>query len=195
MSKFIIARTVTIRVINYHYGIPLVQIDTPVSYSLCDMIQMIKMWTKYADIYDWEFSNPEESGSKTLSLKNDRAKMEDTEFDVYRKGSPYIICKYGPIAIELGARGFIKYRKVYPTIYQAVGYFPTEEEYVKNISVADIDGKYTVPMKTLPSASHSINNELVEYGEKMKEFFKNKYQISNEIVEDSPYNENKLIKK
>lgn len=196
MSKFIIANTITISIENYSFGKPYIQIDTPASYSLYDLIQMIKMWTKYTDTYDWVFSNPyEDSGVKNLSLNNDREEIENTAFDKFRKHTPYIICNYGTIEIKLGARGFMKYRKTYPTIYQAVGYFPTEEEFLNNIKAIDMDGKYTIPSKTLPSASHLINDDLIQYGEELKDYFKNKYQISNEIVDGSTFNENKLIKK
>lgn len=196
MSKFIIGRTLTISIENYSYGCSYIQMDTPMSYSLYDLIQMIKMWTNYTDTYDWIFSNPyKDSGVKNLSLENDREEIENTAFHKFRKSTPTIICNYGPIEIELGARGFLKYRKVYPTIYQAVGYFPTEEEFLNNIKSNDIDGKYTTPRKTLPSAEHLINDDLIQYEERLKEYFKNKYKISNDIVEGSNLNENKLIKK
>lgn len=80
---------------------------------------------------------------------------------------------------------------MYPTIYQAVGYFPSEDEFLSNTKIMDIDGKYTIPRKTLPSASHVISDELIKYSEELKAYFKVRYLISNEIVEGS----NKLIKK
>ena len=117
MSKFIIARTLSIQIENYTYGKPFIQMDTPVSYSLYDLIEIIRMWTKYTNTYDWEFSNPyEESGSKNLSLKNNREEIDSITFDKYRKSTPYIMCKYGSIEMKLEVRGLIKYRKVYPTI-------------------------------------------------------------------------------
>ncbi|MDO5615592.1 MAG: hypothetical protein Q4G16_05340 [Cruoricaptor ignavus] len=196
MSKFIIGSTLTVSIENYSYGSPCIQMDTPMSYPLYDLVQMIKMWTNYTDTYDWIFSNPyEDSGVKSLSLKNNKEEIENTAFHEFRKSTPYIICNYGPIEIQLEARGFLKYRKVYPTIYQAVGYFPTEQEFLNNIKSIDIHGKYTIPSKTLPSSEHLINNDLIQYGEKLKNYFKTKYKISNEIVEGSAFNENKLIAK
>ncbi len=196
MSKFIIAKTLTLQIENYTYGKPYIQIDIPVSYSLYDLIEIIRMWTNYAHAYDWEFSNPyEKSGSINLSLKNNREEIERTTFDEFRKTTPSIICKYGPIEIQIAARGFIKYRKVYPTIYQAAGYFPTEDDFLNHIKISDIDGKYTVSTRSPPSSSHLINNDLIELGEKLKVYFKNKYKISNEIVKGSTFDENELIER
>lgn len=194
MGKFIIAQTLTIKIENYSHGYPYIQMDTPMSYSLFDMIQIIKMYTSYTDKYNWKFRNPYEE-NKNLSLENDREKIENTSFGKYRSVTPYILCTYGPIEILLGVRGFLKYAKVYPTIYQAVGKFPTEDEFEKNIKISDIDGKYTIPRKSLPSAEHVISDSLAEYGERLKEYFKTKYKISNEIDEESTFKPNKLIKK
>jgi len=194
MAKFIIAKTLTIKVNNYNFGSPEIQMNIPLSYSLHDLIQIIKISTGYTDNYDWKFRNPYEE-NKNLSLKNDSDKIKNISFGKYKSVTPYIICIYGSIELYLGVRGFVKYRKVYPTIYQAVGKFPTEEEFVKNIEIQDIDGKYTVPMKTLPSAQHLISDKLIETGERLKEYFKNRYKISDEIVEGSTFAENKLVRK
>lgn len=194
MAKFIIASTLTIQIENYNYGTPYIQMVTPVTYSLSDLIQIIKLYTNYNNTYDWSFINPYEE-AKALCLQNSSDKLENVQFNEYRNITPYIKCIYGPIEIHLGARGHVKYGKVYPTIYQAVGKFPTEEKFVKNIEIPDIDGKYTIARKPLPSAVHLISNDLIEYGEKLKEYFKSKYKISDEIEEESTFKPNKLVKK
>ncbi|MFD2561727.1 hypothetical protein [Aquimarina rubra] len=194
MSKYIIAKTATISIKNYAQGNVFIQMDLPMSYSLLDLIQIIKMYSNYDDTYDWSFINPNEK-DKNLSLRNDFEKIDKIRFDEYRNITPAINCIYGPIEMEIGVRGHLKYRKVYPTIYQAVGCFPTEEEFVKNIKIPDIDGKYTILGKSLPSASHLINTDLIEYGEKLKKYFKNKYKISSETIESFFGTENALIKK
>lgn len=166
----------------------------PMTYSLFDLAQIIRLYTDYSDTYDWTFINPYEE-NKSLSLRNDRDDLEDIKFDEYRNITPYIKCLYGPIEMHLGVRGHQKYGKVYPSIYQAVGKFPTEEEFLKNIEIPDIDGEYTIPGKSLPSASHVISNDLIEYGERLKVYFKNKYKISDEIEEESTFKPNRLVKK
>jgi len=152
------------------------------------------MYSNYDDTYDWNFINAYEK-NKNLSLKNDLKKIDKIRFDEYKDVTPAINCIYGPIEMEIGVRGHLKYRKVYPTIYQAVGYFPTEEEFLKNIKIPDIDCKYTVPRKSLPSASHLINNDLIEYGERLKKYFKNKYKISDKTIESFFGIENALVMK
>lgn len=193
MAKFIIAATLTIQIENYSHGRPCLQMEMTMSYSLRDIIEIIKMYTDYTDTYDWSFRNPYEE-NKNLSLAKNKEQIENTSFSEYRNITPYVICYYGPIEIHLGVRGFKKYTKVYPTIYQAVGKFPTEEEFAKNIKISDIDGKYTIPRKPLPSTSHVINDDLIEYGERLKEYFKSKYKISDEIDESSTFKNNKLAR-
>jgi len=194
MSKYIIAKTATFSIENYSHGNVFIQMDLPMSYSLLDLIQIIKMYSNYDDTYDWNFINAYEK-NKNLSLKNDLKKIDKIRFDEYKDVTPAINCIYGPIEMEIGVRGHLKYRKVYPTIYQAVGYFPTEEEFLKNIKIPDIDCKYTVPRKSLPSASHLINNDLIEYGERLKKYFKNKYKISDKTIESFFGIENALVMK
>jgi len=194
MGKFILAATLTIKIENYSHGSPYIQMETPMTYSLFDLVQIIKLYTNYSNTYDWTFINPYEE-NKNLSLRNDKDNLENVKFNKYRNITPFIKCFYGPIEMHLGVRGHLKYGKVYPTIYQAVGRFPTEEEFVKNIETSDIDGKYTVPRKSLPSAEHVVNDGLVEYGERLKEYFKNRYKISDEIEEESTFKPNKLVRK
>ncbi|MDR2921619.1 MAG: hypothetical protein LBV72_19920 [Tannerella sp.] len=194
MGKFILAATLNITIENYSHGSPCIQMVTPMTYSLFDLVQIIRLYTGYSDTYDWTFINPYEK-NKDLSLRNNSDNLENVKLNEFRNITPFIKCIYGSIEMHLGVRGHLKYGKVYPTIYQAVGKFPTEEEFIKNIQIPDIDGKYTIPGKSLPSASHLINNDLIEYGEKLKDYFKNKYKISNEIEEESTFKPNKLVRK
>ena len=183
MAKFIIAKTLTIKVNNYNFGSPNIQMDIPMSYSLHDLIQIVKMATGYTDNYDWTFGNPYEE-NKNLSLKINRDKIENTSFDEYRHITPYIICTYGTIELHLGVRGFFKYRKVYPTMYMLCGRFPTEGEFINDMKISEEE------MNLMKN-----KDELKDLGESLKGYFKNKYKISDEIVENSTFGENKLVRK
>jgi len=179
MAKFIIAKTLTIQIENYSHGRPYIQMEMTMSYSLRDIIEIIKMYTNYTDIYDWSFRNPYEE-DKNLSLTKDKEKIENTSFSEYRNVTPYVVCYYGPIKIHLGVRGFKKYTKVYPTIYMAEGRFPTEKEFADNIRISDMDMKRN-------------KDELKDLDDRMKKYFKSKYKISDEVDESSTFKNNKLV--
>lgn len=183
MAKFVIAKTLTIRLENYGHGRPDIQMDIPMSYSLWDLVWIIQAYTNYKDTYDWTFRNPHDE-SKNLSLKNDRGQVENTSFDEFHGVAPYIVCMYGPLEIHLGARGYKKYGKVYPTMYMSFGKFPTEGEFVNNVAISKED------MQRVQK-----KDELKDLGGKLQEYFKNKYKISDEIVEGSSCDANKLVQK
>jgi|GEM_PF-6120265 len=183
MAKFIIAKTLTIKVNNYNFGSPDIQMDIPMSYSLHDLIKIVQIITGYKDNYDWTFRNPYEE-NKNLSLKTDRDKIENTSFDEYRSKTPSIICTYGAIELQLGARGFLKYKKIYPTMYMLCGRFPTEEEFINNMKISEEEMNLT-----------KNKGDLKDLEETLKEYFKAKYKISDEIVENSTFGENKLVRK
>lgn len=181
MAKFLIAKTLTINVENYSHGRPYIDLDLTLDYSLLDLIEIIKMYTGYANLYDWKFINPYEE-DENLSFKNDGNKFDDIQFGKYRSVTPAIECFYGSVKMRLGVRGHRKYSKVYPTVIQAAGRFPTEEELVGNIGIADNDEKRSA-------------EDLKAFEEKLKVYFKNKYKISDEIAEGSAFGQNKLVKK
>jgi len=194
MSKFIYAKSTTISIENYKRGHVFVQMDLPMSFSLLDLVEIIKMYSDYNNTYDWTFDN-ERKKNKSLSLRNDFKKLEKIRLHEFQDLNPGIECFYGPIEMRISTRSSIKYRKVYPTIYQAHGRFPTEKEFLENIKIPNMDGLYTIPGKSKPSAEHMINEDLIKYGERLKSHFMNKYKISSEIVDSFYGAENLLIKK
>lgn len=178
MSKFIIAKTTSFTIVNYKKGAGYIQMDLPMSYTLLDIITIIKIFSDYGDTFDWTFENPRDK-KKNLSYKKDKDKIAETRFDEYKDISPEIYCFYGPICIKIGARGFLKYKKVYPTIYQAKDGFPTEKEIKKNL---DLENKYT-------------QDTLNTIGLHLKNHFSTIYKISTTTILSFFGEENELIKK
>jgi len=180
MAKFLFGKTVTFAADNYGQGNVFVQLSMPMAYSLMDLIQIVKLYTDYDDTYDWTFSNPRDA-SKTVSLKKHGAGLDDIRFDEFKNISPTILCEYGRLKISIGGRGSLKYRKVFPQIYQAVGQFPTLKEIKKK--------------KTPPHLGETVRAETIAaFGDKLKDTFKRKYQISDEIIEGFFGEENALIR-
>jgi hypothetical protein len=180
MKKFIVAKNCTIKLNNYLHGCPYVGVTIPMALSFFDLIYIIKLYTNYDDTYNFDFHFV---NSQTNLLS--RYKKDDLDNIKIREGSPsggYITGIYGKMEFDIGFRGFSKYAKVYPVAYQAQGIFPTINEFIKNMPVPNMDKFYT-------------KDDLQDFNEKLKIYFKSKYKISDEKEEGSFFEENKLIKK
>lgn len=179
MKKYLIAKNITFKIINYKHGIPMFTIMAPMTYSLLDYIQIIKIYTNYDNTYEWIFINPDD---ETKIINSNTNYLDDIKYDEFKNIAPYIYCLYGSIKISIGTRGYSKHYKVYPTIYDAYGRFPTEEEFTKDIEIKD--------MKT-----RHLATDLSLFDIEMRTYFKNKYKISDE-KETSFFGEQyKLLKK
>jgi hypothetical protein len=51
MAKFIVSKDFHIELDNYKHGSPYVCIKTPIDFSYLDLIQIIKIYTNYKNIY------------------------------------------------------------------------------------------------------------------------------------------------
>ena len=178
MPKFIIGGQISIQVTNFSHGMPVITMVAPVTYTLYDWIEIIKMYAGYGDSHDWIFTHPKNLG-ESLSLKKDGELLKKMSYDEYRNYHPYITCQYGPIKMDISWRTSKKYSKVHPTILNARGKFPTEEEFAKSIDPPDRLRQYTA-------------EDLSDLGMTMQEYFKGKYKISNETDERSSDGANKL---
>lgn len=181
MSKFVIAKTMSIDLKNENYRGILIQMDFPIRYTLYDIIQIIKMYTGYTDRFEWKFINPYDR-SKDLSSEKNKDELDKIYFDEYRDITPEIDCMYGSLVMSIGARGYKKYKKVSPTTYQAVGNFPTEDEFSANINIIEMKKKHS-------------KEELKAIDEKLSSFFKNKYKITDEMVNTFFGSQNNLARK
>lgn len=179
MSKFIIGKTVSFALEGKYRGI-LLDMDLPMSYTLYDMMQIIKMYANYTDKYEWKFINPYDE-NKALSSIMDNEKLDKIKFDEYRDVTPAINCFYGNLNISIGARGHLKYKKVFPTIYQAVGNFPSEENLINDAQI-EKDKKWT-------------KEGLKDFDDKLKTYFKSKYNITDEVVASFFGDQNDLARK
>jgi hypothetical protein len=184
MKKFIIASNFVFVLTNYETPLGKqrsdIHFEMPLQSSYMDLLQIIKMYTKYNDSNKWEFF-PSYKGGKSLKelykgRDFDEIKVEEI-FGIYFHAD----MTYGPMTFEIGARGHLKYSKVYPHIYQGHGTFPTEQEFAEKKIFPDRDVLYG-------------EEHYSKFNEEIKIYFKNKYKISDEIYENT-WNSNKLIKK
>ncbi|MDR0604411.1 MAG: hypothetical protein LBG80_08940 [Bacteroidales bacterium] len=183
MAKFIVAKDFHIELDNCKYGSPYIRIKMPIDFSYLDLIQIIKIYTNYKDTYEWDFFFP--YYQMNLLSKHKKEELGNIKIRQYFEVPPNMDCIYGPIKINIGkmAKSFNKYHKVYPVAFEAAGIFPSEEEFRNKKLLKDITKKYT-------------EEDLKEFNSILKEYFKNKYKISDEIYpgEESFYG-NMLIKK
>lgn len=178
MAKTVIAKTITFALTGKNSNV-FFQIDAPMCYTLYDMVQIIKMYAQYSNKYAWKFVN-EYNDAKTLNNVADEV-LDAVKFDEYRDITPAILCFYDNLEIKISVRGHLKYTKVYPTIYQAVGFFPPEEELSK-----DMESSNDKP---------PTKEELKDFDEKLKSYFKSKYKITDEIVSSFFGEQNNLARK
>jgi hypothetical protein len=155
---------------------PYVHLTIPLDLSFLDLINIIKMYTNYGDAYEWDFYF--DYYNMNLLSKHKKEEFDDIKIRQYMATSAYNKCVYGPFEFILHKRNFKKYTKVYPIADEADGIFPTEEEFIKKIPTKD--KKYT-------------KDDLTEFNEKLKEIFRKKYKISDEI-DDWGYGSNKLVR-
>jgi hypothetical protein len=186
MKKFITAKHFTFKLDNYEpyekgrtVYCPIIYFKLPLQLSYMDLLQTIKIYTKYDGGYEWEFYPSYKEGKSLKELFKGRDFDElkiDEIFGVYYNAD----MTYGSMKFEIGARKLLKYSKVYPQIFQGHGTFPTEKEFMENTLLPDSEVLYK-------------EEHYSEFNEEMKIYFKNKYKISDEIYE-STWNSNKLIK-
>jgi hypothetical protein len=180
MAKWIPAKDIYIRLENYKHGEPYVYLIMPLDFSFADFIQTIKIATNYGDRFEWDFYF--DYYNMNLLSKYKKEEFCDIKLRQYMEVSTNNKCNYGPLTFYLQKRGYFhKHTKVHPIIKEAVGIFPTEDEFIKKAFVKDINKKH--PEEYLKNTN-----------EKLKEIFKTKYKISDEI-DGGGYGSNKLIKK
>jgi hypothetical protein len=183
MAKFIVSKDFHIELDNYKHGSPYVRIKTPIDFSYFDLIQIIKMYTNYKDTYEWDFFFS--YYQMNLLSKHKKVEFDNIKVRQYFEVPSNMDCIYGPIKINIGkmTRSFNKYHKVYPVAFEATGIFPSEEEFRNEKPVKDMRKKYT-------------EEDLKDFNNLLKQYFKDKYKISDEIYpgEESFYG-NMLIKK
>jgi len=199
MSKFVIGKNFSILLVNHSIGKkPILYLQIPISYSLFDIIQIIKMYTDYSDKNDWKFYHSNDENKKVLSLKDDWIKLNNTSYSEYRGIYTGVICIYGKMIFKLGVRGHLKYRKVYPTIIMGIEDFPNENTFKDNGKYSSLDS--TVLKKISEEKSIDMNpkrynpKDLEIFNSKLKKYFKNKYKILGE-PNDSYEGEYQLVKK
>ncbi len=177
MAKFVHGKTLSFG-LKGKYSDIFFQIDAPMCYTLYDIMQIIKMYGGYTDKYDWKFINSYDESKTLISEKSEI--LDSIKFDDYRNITPSIDCIYGGLEISIGARGSLKYTKVYPTIYQVTGNFPSENKLLNDDGVINVK---------------RTKEELVDFDEKLKAYFKNKYKITDEIVTSFFGEQNNLVRK
>lgn len=177
MAKFVNGKTISFGLTGKHSDVYF-QIDAPMCYTLYDIVQIIKMYSDYTDKYEWKFINSYDE-SKILNAVSDE-KLDSIKFDEYRNVTPSINCIYGDLEISIEARGYLKYTKVYPTIYQATGNFPSEDNLMNDDEIIKVK---------------RTKDELKDFDEKLKTYFKNKYKITDEIVTTYYGEQNDLVRK
>jgi hypothetical protein len=162
---------------NFKQGKPVFRVYIPLEYRFSDLFEIIKIYTGYySDNYDflyYENSNGWEKNIKKLaSLKTyfSNRSYDEIRLSEYFESKGATEYFNGSIRIFIYSRNIRNQTKVYPEVYNANGIFPTEEEFKKGRTNKDMD-KLTE------------KDELKGFDEKMKEYFKKKYKISDELSE------------
>lgn len=177
MAKFVNGKTISFGLKGKHSDVYF-QIDAPMCYTLYDIVQIITMYAGYTGKYEWKFINSYDETKTLRSLNNEE--LDRIKFDEYRNVTPSIDCVYGDLEISIGARGNLKYTKVYPTIYQATGNFPLEDNLLNDDAVIKVN---------------RTKGDLTDFEEKLKIYFKNRYKITDEIVTTFLDEQNNLARK
>ena len=211
MSKFVTACDFTFRAGNYAKGYPIFYVTIPLSFSLLDLLNIIRAYTDYTGEYEYDFYSVYH---KTYySSKYRQNELDNIEINEFMDISPSMICSFGSLKIEISKRGKsgVKWSKIYPEAFMGSENFPEEKEFkkLKNISsekVAEFFKKNSGELAInyyhyLPAELQKPKKEnFKEYNEKLKEIFKNKYKMSDEKYEKSEeinsiWNCNKIIRK
>jgi hypothetical protein len=198
MGKFVNAKDCSLQVVNYRKNSPVIQITMSMQYSCLDILEILKMYTGYNENADFDFYNV--YNKEYFSTKYGHKNFDDVTIGDFQGISPEVICSFGPFKIKYSFRRHQKWSKVYPLAYQAYGNFPNEKEYNKldNVSydkLAEYLKKNSTERFMATSALPLYKEDyLKEFNEKLKEYFRNKYKISDEIYETT-WNSNKLIRK
>ena len=157
------------------------RVMTPMVYTLRDITDMIKMYTGYTGKYGWSFENEYEPEKNFTCNDNDKM-LDEIEFEKFKRNTPEILCEYGQFKMTIGARGYKKYTKVYPTDFFGEGTFPTEDEIVLGVTLKD---EYV-------EVSEEKGQEFLK---KLQAHFKAKYKMTDEIVDAFYGEQNALVKK
>ena len=182
MAKTVVAKSMRIILENYKYGRPGIYIFVPVEYTFQDFLQIIKISTGYSENHTWEVFLLNFNFINILKHFK-RKNLEEIKLIEYFESYPNTLWEYGPIKINAGWRGNYNYNKSYPTVQMGIGTFPTENEFLKKLKIEDTD------------QVHEEKGYYKNIDEKLKEYFKKIYTISDEG--GSNYNGregNKLIK-
>jgi hypothetical protein len=183
MGKYVVAKGISITLENYKHGTPHIYIYTPVEYTFYDFLEIVKMYTGYSDKYDWNIFLPYYDDINIL-IHYKKDSLDEIKLIEYFEGLPDTKWLYGKILLDVGWRYIKKYTKAYPSVLFAQGKFPTEEEFIKNKKIKDIDRLYG-------------KDDWKDFDERLKEHFRKRYKISNELV-GKDYNgyedSNKIIK-
>lgn len=181
MAKAVAVSHFHISLENYKHGRPYIVVLIPFGYTFFDLLQIIKIYTGYSDKYSWEVLLPYYNNINLLAYFKKENFNEIKLFEYYQT-YPNTIWNYGSIRMDIGRRTIKNSSKSYPFVDNGVGKFPTEDEFMKKIKIKNIDQSYK-------------KDENREFDEKLKEYFKGKYKISDEIDEYFSWrNVNKLIR-
>jgi hypothetical protein len=195
---------------NYKNKYPYVKITIPTDYSFFDLIQIIKIYTNITNdnfVYDFYFSYYE----LHLSSKYNQNEFDKIKIHEYLSVSPNTICSFGPMKLEISHRYHGKWTKTYPVANEAVGKFPDKEEMkktffgkFKNITSEELSEyikhnslDIAININSNPKNIKLTKDDLNDFNNKLKEYFKNKYKISDEtyIYNNNEIGPNKLILK
>jgi hypothetical protein len=202
MSKFVRAKNFCFQVVNYKNEYPYVVITIPMAYTFLDLLDIIKMYTGYTEEHNFDFYSTYDE--IYLSSKYEQNEYDNVKIHEFIEVSPSAICSFGPLKIEIGkqSKSHRKWTKVYPEAFEAIGNFPQEKEFkkLKNVSSKELNKYLTenylkiVSINSSPRTKKFAKEDLKEFNEKLKEHFKKKYTISDEIYETT-WNSNRIILK
>jgi len=200
MAKSILSMCFSMELRNFKKGYPIFRVDVPVEYTFADLIQIIKIITGYGDKYDWDFVYYENThhtvdyekyigDKKAVSIKSyfDNRNYDEIRWSERDRSSFFnggvTECIYGDMRIDISTRSDRKQTKVYPEMYNAEGIFPSEKEFEKGIT-NKVRKKLGTLREMLAKTERLFEKEeLKEIDEKLKDYFKNKYKISDELSE------------
>lgn len=194
MGKSIITKHTTFCLCDKHNKARL-SMFLPMQYSLADILYIISEYTGYKNNFSWNIYNPYR---KELAIKNamEKDNLEHVLFSQFRDTTPVIIVTYGSSCIMVGTRNTKKYSKVYPYEIKASGCFPIEEK----VSKKELPEKLLYDYNKLQNlvtdmssgTSYRDDDAFNDFQSAIITHFKDKYHLTNEIIDGFFGKENRL---